>query len=143
MKLGIMGAAFGKKLQINLDQIEETTYRSYHDDGLIDLAVGVAVTIFGVGMMQASPLLMILPGALSFPLWSAARKSITRPRFGVVNFNPKRQAAERSKHLAPLGNQQIKRATSRRSVHHFNGKVGLDTGREYFRRGKYLRGPRS
>ncbi len=35
---------------INLKELERKTYLAYHQDGLADLALGVVVVLFGIGM---------------------------------------------------------------------------------------------
>ena len=36
--------------KINLKEIEKKVYLSYHQDGLLDLFLGMAIIFFGIGM---------------------------------------------------------------------------------------------
>jgi hypothetical protein len=70
----------------DLKQFEKTLYRSYHEDGLIDIFVGswlIAITIGFVYDLFNIP--AIFP-ALSIPMWRDAKNRITAPRTGLVKF---------------------------------------------------------
>ena len=73
--------------------IEKKTYMSYHQDGLLDIFIGIYVLLFGIGisLMTITDFNMwfIIPAifpAIMIPIWISAKKRITMPRIGYVNF---------------------------------------------------------
>ena len=81
----------------NLKEIEKKAYMAYHQDGLLDIIIGVYALAFGLGIfMDAfwgfSGGISILPGiliAVILPIWIAAKRKITMPRIGFVKFGSK------------------------------------------------------
>ena len=78
--------------QNTLRDIEKKTYMSYHQDGLIDIVVGLYALAFGLGIIADKMLdfsfAAIMPGimiAIVLPIWLAAKRKITMPRIGYVN----------------------------------------------------------
>ncbi len=79
----------------NLKEIERRSYMSYHQDGLLDIFVGVFVAGFGFGIFadmnwelgfgSIMPAILI---AAVLPIWVAAKRKITMPRIGFVKFGP-------------------------------------------------------
>ena len=77
----------------NLREIEKKAYMSYHQDGLLDIFVGVYILGFGLGLYMdiiwEFGFGAIMPGILVasvLPIWVAAKRKITMPRIGFVNF---------------------------------------------------------
>jgi hypothetical protein len=77
----------------NLKEIERKAYISYHQDGLLDIFAGLYILGFGLGIfMQIIWDLsfgIIIPAILVttvLPIWIAAKRKITMPRIGFVNF---------------------------------------------------------
>ena len=78
----------------NLKEIERKAYMSYHQDGLLDIFAGLYILGFGFGIFIDIVLdfglgAIIIPGgfiALALPIWFAAKRKITMPRIGFVNF---------------------------------------------------------
>jgi hypothetical protein len=77
----------------NLKEIERRAYMSYHQDGLLDIFVGVFILGFGVGVFMDIMLEFgfgsIMPAiliAVILPVWVAAKRKITMPRTGFVKF---------------------------------------------------------
>ncbi|HII85238.1 TPA: hypothetical protein HA273_01365 [Candidatus Bathyarchaeota archaeon] len=78
----------------NLKEIERRASMSYHQDGLLDIFVGVYILGFslgilmdvlwdyGMGMILMSGILVVTV----LPLWITAKRKITMPRIGFVNF---------------------------------------------------------
>ena len=73
--------------------IEKKTYMSYHQDGLLDIFIGIYVLLFGIGIslmtMTDFNMWFIIPAifpAIMIPIWISAKKRITMPRIGYVNF---------------------------------------------------------
>jgi hypothetical protein len=66
---------------------------SYHQDGLIDIFVGIYVLLFGSGILLLTvtdfSTWFVVPAifpAIMIPVWISAKKRITMPRIGYVNF---------------------------------------------------------
>jgi hypothetical protein len=77
----------------NLREVEKKTYMSYHQDGLLDIFVGIDVLLFGMGILLLTmtdfSTWFILPAifpAIMIPIWISAKKRVTMPRIGYVNF---------------------------------------------------------
>jgi hypothetical protein len=77
----------------NLKEIERRAYMSYHQDGLLDIFAGMYILGFGLGIFMTIiwdfSFGIIMPGALiavALPIWIAAKRKITIPRIGFVNF---------------------------------------------------------
>ena len=77
----------------NLKEIERRAYMSYHQDGLLDIFAGLYILIFGIGILVDViwdfSFGVIMPGILLvtvLPIWFAAKRKITMPRIGFVNF---------------------------------------------------------
>ena len=77
----------------NLKEIERRAYMSYHQDGLLDIFAGLYILGFGLGILMEvlwefgfgviMPAILI---ATVLPIWIAAKRKITMPRIGYVNF---------------------------------------------------------
>ena len=80
--------------QPDLKEIERRAYMSYHQDGLLDIFAGLYVLGFGLGLFMDVVWdfgmgVIILPGgfiAVAVSIWIAAKRRITMPRIGFVNF---------------------------------------------------------
>jgi hypothetical protein len=77
----------------NLREIEKKTYMSYHQDGLLDIFVGVYILLFGLGILLLTmtdfSTWFVIPAifpAIMIPIWISAKKRITMPRIGYVKF---------------------------------------------------------
>lgn len=77
----------------NLKEIERRAYMSYHQDGLLDIFVGLYILGFGLGItmevLWEIGFAVIIPGIILvtvLPIWFAAKRKITLPRIGFVNF---------------------------------------------------------
>ena len=77
----------------SLREIEKKTYMSYHQDGLLDIFVGIYALLFAIGIslmtMSNFSTWFIIPAifpAIMIPIWISAKKRITMPRIGYVNF---------------------------------------------------------
>jgi hypothetical protein len=69
---------------------------SYHQDGLIDIFVGVFILSFGLGILLMTvtefSTWLVIPAifpAIMVPIWVSAKKRITMPRIGYVKFKSK------------------------------------------------------
>jgi len=77
----------------SLREIEKKTYMSYHQDGLLDIFVGVYILLFGFGILLLTmtdfSMWFVIPAifpAIMIPIWISAKKRITMPRIGYVKF---------------------------------------------------------
>ena len=78
---------------INLKEIEKRTYISYHQDGLIDIFIGIYILLFATAILANNVLDLstwfVIPAifpALMVPIWIGLKKRITVPRIGFVKF---------------------------------------------------------
>ena len=79
--------------ELNLKEIERRAYMSYHQDGLLDIFAGIYILGFGIGILMdilwEFGFGVIMPGIILvtvLPIWIAAKRKITLPRIGYVNF---------------------------------------------------------
>jgi hypothetical protein len=77
----------------SLREVERRTYMSYHQDGLLDIFVGVYVLLFALGILLLTvtdfSTWFVIPAifpAIMVPIWISAKKRITMPRIGYVKF---------------------------------------------------------
>jgi len=78
---------------VNLKDVEKRTYVAYHQDGIIDMFIGVYILVFTSGIIINNILEIstwfvapaILP-AIMVPLWISLKKKVTIPRIGYVKF---------------------------------------------------------
>jgi len=77
----------------SLREIEKRTYMVYHQDGLIDIFIGVYVLLFALGILLNTvtdfSTWFVIPAifpAIMVPVWISAKKRITMPRIGYVKF---------------------------------------------------------
>ena len=77
----------------SLREVERRTYISYHQDGLIDIFVGVYVLLFALGILLMTETefstWFVIPAifpAIMVPIWISVKKRITMPRIGYVKF---------------------------------------------------------
>jgi len=82
----------------NLKEIERRTYMSYHQDGLLDICIGWFILGFDlVGIIHFwgidSFIVRIIPymlfGGITLLTYITAKRKITMPRIGYVNFGKK------------------------------------------------------
>jgi hypothetical protein len=79
--------------QNTLREIEKKAYMSYHQDGLLDIVIGLYALAFGLGIVadrilefgfaSIMPAIMI---SIVLPIWIQAKRKITMPRIGFVKF---------------------------------------------------------
>jgi hypothetical protein len=78
--------------KIDLKRLERKAYLSYHKDGLVDLFLGFAAITFG--LFALTEMVVILAGSVVIWLsvYIAAKRLITVPRIGIVEFSPERKS---------------------------------------------------
>ncbi len=74
----------------NLDAIEKQVFRTYWDDGLLDLFAGIGVLSIGLAWMLDFPVGGAIVPALLAPLWAPFRERFIEPRLGLVEFGDQR-----------------------------------------------------
>jgi hypothetical protein len=79
--------------EMSLREVEKRTYMSYHQDGLLDIFVGVYVLLFALGILLMTvtdfTTWFVIPAifpAIMLPVWISVKKRITMPRIGYVKF---------------------------------------------------------
>jgi hypothetical protein len=79
--------------QNTLREIEKKAYMSYHQDGLLDMVIGLYALSFGLGIFADKILefgfAAIMPAimiSIVLPIWIYAKRKITMPRIGFVKF---------------------------------------------------------
>jgi hypothetical protein len=79
--------------QNTLREVEKKAYMSYHQDGLLDIVIGLYALSFGLGIVADKILefgfAAIMPAimiSIVLPLWIYAKRKITMPRIGFVKF---------------------------------------------------------
>jgi hypothetical protein len=75
---------------IDLREIERKAYTSYHEDGILDIFIGIGVLTAAMYMMTDLFWMAGASVAVFTPLYIQAKKSITFPRLGQVTFSKKR-----------------------------------------------------
>lgn len=83
------------KRRNNLESLEKKAYLMYHGDGLADLALGLVVLLFGLGMQFDQTWLAPIFAATAYPVWLLAKRGIAERRLGYVEFSEARQAKEK------------------------------------------------
>jgi len=84
----------------SLDQIERQAYQAIWEDGLIDIFVGLALFLIGVFWVSQDSAYGSFVAPILVPFWTVARKRISEPRMGVVNFSTERVASDNKKLLS-------------------------------------------
>lgn len=74
---------------------ESDLYRSYWDDGLLDVLAGSALLVMGAGWAIGLGALAVIQAPLWVLLWVPLRRRLVEPRAGFVEFSRSRQAQVR------------------------------------------------
>ncbi|MAU10033.1 MAG: hypothetical protein CL607_09450 [Anaerolineaceae bacterium] len=72
--------------------LEQKLYLTYHQDGLLDLTIGIIIALFGLVILADQPAfvgLIAIPGVLYIPF----KQSISRPRMGLIRFESEQKQA--------------------------------------------------
>jgi hypothetical protein len=82
--------------QNTLREIEKKTYMSYHQDGLLDIVIGLYALAFGLGItidrlfdLNFAAIMPAILIAIVLPIWIQAKRKLTMPRIGYVNIGTK------------------------------------------------------
>jgi len=87
--------------KINLKEIEKKAYLSYHEDGIVDLTIGIVFllvcfiwVLFGIFNIFTWPSLILM--VIFYPIYILAKQKITVSRFGYFRFGRKRKERNRN-----------------------------------------------
>jgi len=79
--------------QNTLREIEKKAYMSYHQDGLLDIVIGLYALAFGLGIiidriwdLSFATIMPAILIAIVLPIWIQSKRKITMPRIGFVKF---------------------------------------------------------
>lgn len=79
--------------QIDLKSLEKKAFTSYHEDGIIDIFAGAWILIFGIFTLYTDkPWVAGMFPVYGFPFFALAKKKITAPRIGFVEFSGQRRS---------------------------------------------------
>lgn len=84
--------------ELDINEIERKTYMSYHEDGLVDIAIGFVILAWGIFLVVEPSGLIGLLGPLAFAIWYLGKRFITLPRTGMIQ--PSRKMEKRFRNLA-------------------------------------------
>jgi hypothetical protein len=93
----------GEEMKTNeMSALKRQVYLTYHQDGILDIAVGTIVLGFGTFMLTDNIVFLVLGWlvAIQYTLW---KKRLTIPRFGYVRINSQKKDLNRSVALVGLG----------------------------------------
>ncbi len=76
--------------------IEKKAFRSYWDDGLLDIMLGLLLLVLGVSWWQDVYVLGAIFPAICVSMWPPLRKRLVEPRMGYVEFSGKRNLKVRT-----------------------------------------------
>ena len=78
--------------KINLRNLERQAYLSYHQDGVLDIFIGLSILLFGAWILADMAYLAGAFAAVFTPIYAQVKKQVTVPRLGFVKFGPNRTA---------------------------------------------------
>ncbi|MFC1484708.1 hypothetical protein ACFL5M_06110 [Candidatus Neomarinimicrobiota bacterium] len=81
--------------ELNLKELERKAWLSYHQDGLLDIGVGLFILAIGVGFTTGMVWLAGMLVAIGFSTYAGAKQALTVPRVGLVQFGPGRVRREK------------------------------------------------
>jgi hypothetical protein len=81
----------------DLGRIEQKVYLSYHQDGLLDIFIGLFILGFGMSMANLPVFIPSLLWTMCILYFWPARKFVSYPRMGYARFSPERKAREKKK----------------------------------------------
>ena len=84
--------------ELDMKEIERQVYLSYSEDGLVDIAIGSVIMVWGIMLLGEPTGLIGLLGILGLGIWYLGKRLITIPRIGTFQPGPKTE--RRLTHLA-------------------------------------------
>ena len=77
--------------KINLKALERKAYLIYHEDGLLDIGIGAVLAWIGLVALVEMDIPFYLWYIIGASIWTTAKKQITVPRIGYVEFRETRK----------------------------------------------------
>jgi len=84
--------------EIDMNEIERQIFLSYSEDGLVDIAIGAVIMVWGIMLFGEPTGLIGLLGILGLAIWYLGKRFITIPRIGT--FQPGTKTQRRLSNLA-------------------------------------------
>jgi hypothetical protein len=81
--------------EFNLKELERKAWLSYHQDGLLDIGLGLYILAIGIGFHTGMTWLVGILFVLGASTFAGAKKALTIPRLGLVQFGPERIRREK------------------------------------------------
>ena len=85
-----------------MSELKKKIYFSYHEDGLLDLLMGLCILGFGLSMATDNSVFLVASW-IWIPVYMPMKNSITVPRLGYVRLNEERTLASRLMLLLGIG----------------------------------------
>lgn len=79
-----------------ISNIEKMAFKSYWDDGLLDIMLGLVLLVLGITWWQGVAVFGAIFPAVCVSMWSPLRKRLIEPRMGYVEFSGKRNLEART-----------------------------------------------
>jgi len=80
----------------SIKEYEENAFRSFWNDGLLDLMLGLVILVVGISWWQDVAAMGAVFPAVCASLWYPLRKRLVEPRMGFVEFSGERDLKVRS-----------------------------------------------
>lgn len=84
-------------LDLNMKEIERKIYMVYHEDGLVDIAIGLVFLGWAAILAFGPPFLIVLLGPVTLLIYYFGKRDISVPRVGIIE--PGRKIANRMRSL--------------------------------------------
>ena len=81
--------------KIDLKALERKAYLAYHEDGLLDIGIGSTLAWIGIVALTDVDIPIYLWYLIGTTIWTTAKKQITVPRIGYVEFRETRKGRTR------------------------------------------------
>jgi hypothetical protein len=80
---------------LDLKRLERTAWRSFHQDGLWDVFLGLVLLAVGISSLVGSDWLNLMLTLAALGVMASGKHFVTVPRMGAVRFGPERRAKNR------------------------------------------------
>jgi len=80
----------------SINTLEKSAFRSFWDDGLLDLMVGLVILVVGLSWWQDVAVFGAIFPAVCASMWYPLRKRLIEPHMGYVEFSGQRELKVRS-----------------------------------------------
>ena len=76
-------------MELDMKEIERKVYLVYHEDGLIDIVLGLVFAAWGMFLVFGPPFLVFLIGPMALVIYYFGKRDITIPRIGIIEPAPR------------------------------------------------------